>query len=315
MIEKEDIVIQHLLPVPHTIVTSGTARSIHLQDWSVVSTKDSILTSQEIHQYSFRLSIPIPEMTFGKNSVEIKHSSGWKMIFTAYDALEGVDKTGKEVIQVSYAKEWVKNRDKSCESIEPSKSYDWTFTTAYRGTICYENGNDIADNEIMLIRAVKNKTLATKAEKDQDKNIDDVDKVVVPVFVLSDEVIPLDKLKRQDPILFFEEVVLYEDELSDNGMSLLSIKVRVMPERLLLLQRFFMRLDNVMFRIRDTRVYIEFSTGKVLREYIEKEAPYHEVLEKISSQQNDFGIFLTDPAWVASVLPTCEKTLEALKIG
>ncbi|KTW29234.1 hypothetical protein T552_01190 [Pneumocystis carinii B80] len=315
MIEKEDTIIQHLLPVPHTIVTSGMTRSIHLQDWSVVSRKDSILTSQEIHQFSLRLSIPIPEMTFGKNSVEIKHSSGWKMIFTAYDALEGVDKAGKDVVQVSYAKEWVKNRDKSCDSIEPGKSYDWTFTTTYKGTICYEDGNNMANSEIMLIRAVKNETLAIKAEKDQAKNIDDVDNVVEPVFMPSDEVIPLDKLKRQDPILFFEEVVLYEDELSDNGMSLLSIKVRVMPERLLLLQRFFMRLDNVMFRVRDTRVYIEFSTGKVLREYIEKEASYDEVLQKVSSQQNDFGIFLTDPVWVASVLPTREKTLEALKLG
>lgn len=101
----------------------------------------------------------------------------------------------------------------------------------------------------------------------------------MPVFELSDEVIPVDKLKRQDPILFFEEIVLYEDELSDNGLSVLSVKVRIMPERLLLLQRFFMRLDNVVFRIRDTRVYIEFVTGKVLREYVEKEAAYHDVLK------------------------------------
>lgn len=302
-LQKEEVVIQHSLPVPHKIITSGTTRSIYLQDWSVTSTKDSILTSEEIHQFSFRLTIPIPEMTFGKNQVSVKHSSGWKMIFTAYDALERVDKTGKDIIQVSYADEWVKNREKSCESIERGKCYDWTFTTTYQGTVSYEDEN-CKTNDMETVEQMKK-------ERIEDKE----DEKKVPVFLPSDEVIPLDKLKRQDPILFFEEVILYEDELSDNGMSMLSVKVRVMPERLLLLQRFFMRLDNVVFRIRDTRVYIEFATGKVIREYIEKEETYHDVLQKVSSQENDLGVFLTDSAWVASVLPTCTKTVEALKLG
>jgi TIP41-like family len=86
--------------------------------------------------------------------------------------------------------------------------------------------------------------------------------------------LPLDKLRRPDPILFFDEVDLYEDELGDNGMSLLSIKVRVMPERMLLLSRFFLRLDDVIFRVRDTRLYIEFETGQVGLDYSVMEAPY-----------------------------------------
>lgn len=85
---------------------------------------------------------------------------------------------------------------------------------------------------------------------------------------------PLDKLRRPDPILFFDEVDLYEDELGDNGMSLLSIKVRVMPERMLLLSRFFLRLDDVIFRVRDTRLYIEFATGQVGLDYSVMESPY-----------------------------------------
>ena len=60
---------------------------------------------------------------------------------------------------------------------------------------------------------------------------------------------------RPDPIHFFDEVVLYEDELADNGIAMLSCKIHVMPARLLLLVRFFMRLDDVVFRIRDTRVF------------------------------------------------------------
>jgi len=62
-------------------------------------------------------------------------------------------------------------------------------------------------------------------------------------------------------------------------MSLYSIKVRVMPARLLLLARFFLRLDDVIFRIRDTRIYVEFSTGQVLRDYTVMEGAYSKLKE------------------------------------
>ena len=54
-------------------------------------------------------------------------------------------------------------------------------------------------------------------------------------FVSDNELIPVALLKRPDPILFCEEVVLYESELDDNGISIFSDKVRVMPERMSLL--------------------------------------------------------------------------------
>lgn len=89
--------------------------------------------------------------------------------------------------------------------------------------------------------------------------------------------IPLELLKRPDPIIFFDEVMLYEDEMADNGITALSCKVRVMPARLLLLCRFFMRLDGVMVRVRDTRVYVEFDKGEVIREYTAREDKYETV--------------------------------------
>jgi type 2A phosphatase activator TIP41 len=92
----------------------------------------------------------------------------------------------------------------------------------------------------------------------------------------------LNKLRRPDPILFYDEIDLYEDELGDNGMSLLSIKIRVMPARLLLLLRFFLRLDDVIFRVRDTRVYVEFETGAVMRDYCVMEGAYATLKEVVS---------------------------------
>lgn len=93
----------------------------------------------------------------------------------------------------------------------------------------------------------------------------------------SDVEIPIELLKRPDPILFFDDVMLYEDELADNGISMLSCKIRVMPDRLLLLARFFMRLDNVVFRIRDTRLYVDFNKAEVIRDYQAREMGYEDV--------------------------------------
>jgi hypothetical protein len=95
--------------------------------------------------------------------------------------------------------------------------------------------------------------------------------------------IPIALLKRPDPILFFDEVVLYESELDDNGISVYTCKLRVMPDRMLLLCRLFMRLDNVLLRIRDTRIYVDFNTGKVIRDYTEKEETFSNV-KQVSEQ-------------------------------
>lgn len=103
-----------------------------------------------------------------------------------------------------------------------------------------------------------------------------------PAFKPSESPIPTELLRRQDPILFFDEVMLYEDEMADNGITMISCKIRVMPQRMLLLCRFFMRLDNVLIRMRDTRVYVDFDRGEVIREHQAREAQYEEVRQVIA---------------------------------
>lgn len=38
-----------------------------------------------------------------------------------------------------------------------------------------------------------------------------------------------------------------------------------------------MRLDDVVFRIKDTRIYVEFETGEIIREYVAKEEDFASV--------------------------------------
>jgi type 2A phosphatase activator TIP41 len=158
-------------------------------------------------------------------------------------------------------------------------------------------------------------------------------------FSPSTEAIPIELLKRHDPILFFEEVVLYESELDDNGISILSIKVRVMPERMLLLCRLFMRLDDVIFRIRDTRVYVDFKADKVIREYTATEDTFEHVKEvrvfivlnygkdmfstlinifqslfRMGKLPDDVTVAMRDANQIASLLPRVDYILECITL-
>lgn len=80
-----------------------------------------------------------------------------------------------------------------------------------------------------------------------------------------------------DRILFYDDVALFEDELHDNGESILNVRIRVMPHSFFILSRLFVRVDNVLFRIFDVRVYHEFGSGEVIRECTGMEADYDEV--------------------------------------
>lgn len=87
---------------------------------------------------------------------------------------------------------------------------------------------------------------------------------------------------RTQPILFFDDVLLYEDDLHDNGQVQLSIKIRVMPTCFYLLLRLFLRVDRVILRCRDTRIFHRFDDddahmAKVYKDVTWREAKWEEL--------------------------------------
>ncbi|KAG6448740.1 hypothetical protein O3G_MSEX005704 [Manduca sexta] len=86
------------------------------------------------------------------------------------------------------------------------------------------------------------------------------------------EVIDFEILKQRDQILFYHDLTLFEDELHDHGVSKLSVKIRVMPSYWYVLLRYFLRVDDVLVRSRETRMFHLLNTDYVLREYTFKEA-------------------------------------------
>nr|CAH8875426.1 unnamed protein product [Trichobilharzia regenti] len=80
------------------------------------------------------------------------------------------------------------------------------------------------------------------------------------------EGLDMEYLRRKDPIKFFVNTTLYEDELGDNGMSMLNVKFRAMSTGFFLLQRFFLRVDGGLLRVYDTRIQWRQSDSYLLRD-------------------------------------------------
>lgn len=272
-----------IIPAPKATLPLEDTPSISIEDWTITTRKKPILNSKELDEWDRILGgLTMPEMIFGNSFVKIENKKhDWCLEFNALDALKAV-KVEDSGIRVSYANKWIKSKQAQQKSSELAESslqigqhYDWTYTTKYKGTIKSGTHNFTQDNSTAL---------------------------------------PLDKLSRPDPILFYDDMILFEDELADNGISVVNVKIRVMNERALLLSRFFLRVDGVLFRVYDTRVYVEFDENRVLREYKEHEADYKYVLSKNSGRHSrDPKAILRDSNWVAQQLPLVKRECEVLQ--
>lgn len=234
--------------------------------WKITATKTHIMKSKDIERLAEEMNMPaLPEMLFGDNVLRIEHSDGFGIEFNAVDALKRVNNM-QDSVKVACAQEWQESRADSEHSKEVVKRYDWTYTTDYRGTLLGE----------------------------------DVSITSTPTT----ERIDLEKLKAREQIVFFEDVLLFEDELHDHGVSMISVKIRVMPTSFFLLLRFFLRVDGVLIRIHDTRLYHEAGKNFMLREFSARES-------KISELKHVPPPMYTDPNEIAQYLPLrfteCEK--------
>ncbi|XP_051242412.1 TIP41-like protein isoform X1 [Dicentrarchus labrax] len=234
--------------------------------WKVTAAKNHIMKSKDIERLAEEMNMPsLPEMLFGDNVLRIQHTDGYGIEFSAINALKRVNNM-EDAVKVACAQEWQESRADSEHSKEVVRPYDWTYTTDYRGTLI---GDD------MQIKVTK-----TAARID------------------------MEKLKAREQIMFFDEVLLFEDELHDHGVSMISVKIRVMPTSFFLLLRFFLRVDGVLIRINDTRLYHEAGKNYMLREFSTRES-------KIAELKNVPAALYTDPNEIAQhltlKLTECEK--------
>ncbi|UZJ55442.1 hypothetical protein CBS101457_004762 [Exobasidium rhododendri] len=357
----------------HTKSSTGNAidkihvKGISIAGWKIETQRGSIADSKTIDECSSQWGIPLPEMPFDKNRLILTYQNDWSYQFDALQALrnvEGVEEecylggksttgTSKTVfgqkptksrrVKVAHANEWGKKREQSSTftasssansssnfgseaanaaangAIGAGRDYDWTYS-------CTWPGGDVSSTD--------------KWRKGTDPNLDRI-----PVERLGP---PSTPGAVPEPILFYDDVMLFEDELGDNGSSMLSVKIRVMPSGILVLQRFFLRVDNVVFRIFDTRMYVGFDdeAGKatastrrigvsssasdamsnmsleaervpmrVIRECSGCQAKYTDVKARLPPYKPNDLSPLTEPGWVTQQLAKMQEEKQKGSVG
>jgi len=188
----------------------------------------------------------------------------------------------------------------STTDLTVQKPFDWTYTTLHRGRITSPPSPSPSSSSSSA--ALEPEWLPAPP---------------------SHPGIPIALLARTDiPILFFDEVPLFEDELGDNGIADVTVRVvrlflplslpllslslplgspehaqhlelprltptlahlqRVNHLSLFVLSRFALRIDGVLFRQFDVRLFHAFGSGELVREVKGREAPYGAVRARLT---------------------------------
>ena len=126
---------------------------------------------------------------------------------------------------------------------------DWTYSTAYKGNV-HRLSRHAAKVKIetsleLPVEAKHNRIRIEEGEFE----------------------IPLAKLGRDNPILHFTELYLYEDDLGDQGYTCDRVRFRVMADCFFLLHRYYLRVDEVVVRTIDTRYFHDYATNYIIREF------------------------------------------------
>lgn len=108
-------------------------------------------------------------------------------------------------------------------------------------------------------------------------------------------------LYEKDEIFMYDSVLLYQDELDDNGFVSLSVKLRVMKDGFLVLLRYFRRVDGVILGIRDVRYVMSFAEGILERRVGEQECEWEAVPFPRTVYGVDYSV-VADQEWVVGVL-------------
>ena len=259
---------------------------ISIHGWNITSASSSIGNEAEMDDLTAFLQsvvgdstrLALPEIVFANAFLSLKYArktddvsqDGEKMQaethdfkFNAKDALlewakchlhlgkqaEGENEVkcyrGVSIIKTVDAKLWEERQAREAKSANTHSlfgkaaigateyNYDWCFQSPYAGFYSKNTPKDI--NNTMTLSESEWKELSESG---------------IDVSLLMDQ---------KQPILYFDDVNLYEDDMHDNGYVSLRCKIRVMPTCFLLLMTLFVRVDHVLVRVKEVRIFSKFN--------------------------------------------------------
>lgn len=270
--------------------------------WTFIFQKSGILPSNDLDQLVDRLKLQgIPDIVYGQShALLVNESKNFVYAISPADSLSFVnfekraakfsttfDKSEDlEIINVlpgelkiKQAEHW-KNKKiaEDADIKELAKISDWTYSSPYKGTV----------GELKP----KSKNLESIEIQAEMENLSLEDKKSNIYIQGTEDSIPLKNLTQDNPIKWFNEFLLYEDELGDCGLAQSTFRFRTMADCFFGLLRFYLRVDDVCIRIYDTRIYHEFGKDEILREFSARENSYDELKKKGFKFTAEFN---TDP--------------------
>ena len=207
------------------------------KDWTFAAGKSPIATSQQLEEAE-RLSgvHPCPDMFYYNSHLGVNYGD-FSLSFSPVESLkyckfindQGVFSISElPRLKVKMAAEWNRSLSSSLgEVAELPMSHDWTFTTSYMGDV--------------------NNASATSCKVES----------FLPMELLADESIP---------IIHFQEIPFWEDELHDHGECSYVVRLRVTGKYWFVLARYSLKLNGVAERVMNVRYVHIFGSNEIKRE-------------------------------------------------
>ena len=220
----------------------------------------------------------LPEIFYGFNRLFlINKTKNFCYEFNPLQMLSLANYTQRKKLLKEKEIYYIPNQAKSqySKTDESKNEEDWSFSSPYMGHITSINNSPMSK----YYPEIKE----TKVFKKEKTNIK----------------YPETKVEN---VLNYNQIHFFEDELGDIGFSEGKIGFGVMNECFLGLMRCYLRVDNMVVRNIDTKIYHKFGDNYIIRNFLVKEKTYDELANKGFHFSNQWNLSPTQSDMVAPFL-------------
>ena len=220
----------------------------------------------------------LPEIFYGFNRLFlINKSKNFCYEFNPLQMLSLANYTQRKKLLKEKEIYYIPNQAKSqySKTDDSKNEEDWSFSSPYMGHITSINNSPMSKYypEIKETKVFKKEKTNLKYPETKVENV-----------------------------LNYNQIHFFEDELGDIGFSEGKIGFGVMNECFLGLMRCYLRVDNMVVRNIDTKIYHKFGDNYIIRNFLVKEKTYDELANKGFHFSNQWNLSPTQSDMVAPFL-------------
>ena len=232
---------------------------------NMMNSSDLDLLSRNKEEYKLYIS-HLPEICYGFNRLFlVNKSKNFVYEFTPFQMLSLTNNNIRKKLLKEKEIYYIPNKAKSqyTRSEEGSNEVDWSFSSPYMGHITSINNSEI------------------------NKFYPDMKSTKKFEIKKSNNTFPETKVEK---MLNYNQIHFFEDELGDIGFSEGKIGFGIMEDCFLGLMRSYLRVDNMVVRNIDTKIYYKFGDNHIIRNFTVKEKNYDELINNGFNITNEWNL-------------------------